>query len=269
MNNGIDVSKWQGNIDWKKVKSDGVEFAIIRAGYGRATKQKDPKFEANYAGCKANNIPCGVYWYSYAKSADEARKEAATCLSVIKGKQFEYPIYFDIEESSQFALGKAAVTEIAKAFLEEVEKAGYWVGLYMSKSPLESYISEEVRKRYAVWVAHYAQKTTYSGQYGIWQKSSEGKIDGISGNVDIDEGYIDYPKLIKEKGLNGFGKTTAATTSKPTAPVKTNEVYYTVKRGDTLSAIAKRYGSTVSKIASDNGIKNVNIIYVGQKIIIK
>lgn len=203
--NGIDVSQWQGDIDWNSVQTD---FCIIRAGYGREISQKDKKFEANYNGCKSRNIPCGAYWYSYAASVDEAKKEAAVCLEVIKGKQFEYPIYFDIEEDRQFKLGKAACSEIAKAFLETVEKAGYFVGVYSSQSHLEAYISEDIRKRYAVWAAHYGvRKTSYNGDFGMWQKSSTGTISGINGNIDLNECYIDYPSIIRANGLNGFSKT--------------------------------------------------------------
>lgn len=211
---GIDVSKHQGNVNWSHVKADGVKFAIIRAGYGKEASQKDIQFENNYAGCKSNGIPVGVYWYSYATTPDEARKEAAVCLSIIKGKTFEYPVYFDIEESKVLALGKFACTAIAKAFLETVEKVGYFVGIYSSKSHLESCFTEELRTRYAVWVAHYGvEKTTYHGQYGIWQKSSTGKVYGISGNVDVNECYVDYPAAIKKKGLNGF--KTVQTAAKP------------------------------------------------------
>lgn len=202
---GIDVSKHQGNVNWSHVKTDGVKFAIIRAGYGKEISQKDSQFENNYAGCKSNGIPCGVYWYSYAMSEAEAKQEAEVCLQIIKGKTFEFPIYFDIEKKKQFALGKTKCTAIANAFLETVEKAGYWVGLYSSKSALENYFTKEIRERYAVWVAHYGvTKTTYSCQYGMWQKSSTGKVYGISGNVDMNECYVDYEKSIKNSGLNGF-----------------------------------------------------------------
>ena len=213
---GIDVSKHQGTVNWSHVKADGVKFAIIRAGYGKQASQKDTQFENNYAGCKAQGIPCGAYWYSYAATPAEAKQEAAVCLSVIKGKTFEYPVYFDIEEPSVLAKGKAACTAIAKAFLEAVEQAGYFVGIYSSKAHLESCITEELRTRYAVWVAHYGvDKTTYHGQYGIWQKSSTGKVYGISGNVDMNECYTDYPAAIKKKGLNGFKTVQTAATAKP------------------------------------------------------
>lgn len=228
--NGIDVSEWQGDINWNDVQTD---FCIIRAGYGREISQKDKKFEDNYNGCKSRNIPCGAYWYSYAVTPDEARKEAAVCLEVLKGKQFEYPIFFDIEEERQFRLGKAACSEIAKAFLETVEKAGYFVGIYSSQSHLESYISEELRKRYAVWVAHYGvRETSYSGAFGMWQKSSTGAVSGISGNVDLNECYIDYPSIIKENGLNGFAKT-------PTAQNETKSV--------TIIIDGKTYSGTMTE----------------------
>lgn len=198
---GIDVSKHQGNIDWSKVH---VDFAILRAGYGKELSQKDEQFENNYADCKKNNIPCGVYWYSYATSVEEAKKEAKVCLEVIKGKTFEFPIFFDLEEKRQFDLGKKACSEMVQAFCDTLENAGYYAGLYCSTYYLTNFVTEAVRNRYAIWVAQYNDKCTYSGQYGIWQKSSEGKINGINGNVDIDECYIDYESIIKKKGLNGF-----------------------------------------------------------------
>lgn len=204
MKNGIDVSEHQGVIDWTRVKAD---FAIIRAGYGREISQKDKKFDINYAGAKAAGIPCGAYWYSYAQSEEEARIEAAVCLEIIKGKQFEYPIYFDVEEQRTLKLGVDKVSAIINAFLRELEKAGYFAGLYMSAYPLKNYVNDTTRRRYAVWVAHYGvSKPDYNGQYGMWQKSSSGRVEGINGNVDIDECYVDYPAIIKNKGDNGYPK---------------------------------------------------------------
>lgn len=206
--NGIDVSEFQGNINWTDVKTD---FVIIRAGYGREISQKDKNFEVNYQGCKKSGIPCGAYWYSYAVTPEEAVREAQVCLEAIKGKQFEFPVFFDIEEKRQLDLGMEKCSDIAAAFLKTVEKAGYFTGIYSSKSHLESFISEELRKRYAVWVAHYGvSKTTYAGTYGMWQKSNSGSISGISGKVDLDECYEDYPNIIKNAGLNGFAKTSGA-----------------------------------------------------------
>lgn len=203
MKKGIDVSEHQGKIDWTKVVTD---FAILRAGYGKSVSQKDKQFDANYSGAKAQNIHVGAYWYSYAMTPDEARREADCLLEVIKGKQFEYPIYFDLEEDKQLKLGKEMVSAIITAFLERVEAAGYWVGLYMSASPLNTLVSDEIKKRYAVWVAHIGvSKPGYNGTYGVWQYSWKGSVNGISGDVDMDYSYVDYPLQIKAKGLNGYG----------------------------------------------------------------
>ena len=204
MKKGIDVSQWQGDINWGAVNAD---FAILRAGYGRVKSQIDAKFEQNYRNAKAVGMPLGAYWYSYAMSADEAREEARVFLEIIKGKQFEYPVYFDVEEAKTLALGRDRVSDIIIAFLEEMEKAGYFAGLYMSASPLTTHTTEFVKKRFAIWVAHYGvSKPSYNGQYGMWQYSSTGRVDGINGNVDMNECYVDYPKQIKADGKNGFEK---------------------------------------------------------------
>lgn len=204
MKKGIDVSQWQGDINWGAANAD---FAILRAGYGRVKSQIDTKFEQNYRNAKAVGMPLGAYWYSYAMSADEAREEAKVFLEIIKGKQFEYPVYFDVEEAKTLALGRDRVSDIIIAFLEEMEKAGYFAGLYMSASPLTTHTTEFVKKRFAIWVANYGvSKPSYSGQYGMWQYSSTGKVNGIGGNVDMNECYVDYPKQIKADGKNGFEK---------------------------------------------------------------
>lgn len=206
MKKGIDVSEHQGAIQWDMVKGS-VDFVIIRAGLGKYASQIDKQFEQNYAECKRLGIPCGAYWYSYATNEKEAKEEAAACLEVIKGKQFEYPIYFDVEEQSVLALGRARICEIINAFCSELEKAGYFVGLYMSAYPLTNLTDDRIKSRYAVWVAHYdVDKPSYNYKYGMWQKSSKGRVEGIGVNVDLDECYIDYPKHIKEAGDNGFVK---------------------------------------------------------------
>jgi GH25 family lysozyme M1 (1,4-beta-N-acetylmuramidase) len=222
---GIDVSQWQGNsIDFGKVKAAGYSFVIIRAGYGRYISQKDPTFEDNYRKAKSAGLNVGAYWYSYAQSEADARAEAAVCMETIKDKLFEYPIYFDLEEQSQFSRGKAFCSALVTAFCGELEKAGYFAGLYISRSPLQNYITAEVAGRYALWVAEYGSKCNYSGSYGMWQYSSEGKVSGISGNVDMDICYVDYPKIIRDGGFNGFTKpkpeAKAESKAESKAPVK-------------------------------------------------
>ena len=216
---GIDVSVHNGNIDWNRVKNAGIAFAILRAGYGRVASQKDAKFEANYAGAKAAGVPVGAYWYSYAITPDEARLEAEVCVSILRGKQFEYPIWFDLEERSALNTGKANCSAMIRAFCEVLEKAGYWVGLYTSRSVLGTHIEDDIKTRYAIWAAEWNSKLNYSGAVGIWQYSDKGRVDGISGAVDLDEGYIDYTKLVKERGLNGF-TANAQTTDPVTLPTE-------------------------------------------------
>lgn len=238
---GIDVSVHNGNIDFAKVKAAGIEFVIIRAGYGKAISQKDKYFEKNYKAAKAAGLKVGVYWYSYATSIDDAAKEAAVCLEAIKDKQFEFPIYFDIEEQKQFNKGRTFCSELVKTFCNALEKAGYYAGFYTSRYAVTHYISEEVANRYALWIAEWGAKVNYSGSYGMWQYSSTGKVNGIANNVDMDTSYVDYPAIIKRKGLNGYGM----------------EKTYTVKDGDTLSEIAKKYSTTVDNIVAKNGLLKV------------
>ena len=214
---GIDVSSWQGVVDYRKVKASGINFVIIRAGFGREVSQKDNCFEQNYKNAKAAGLDIGAYWYSYADSAEDAVREAKACMEVIKGKKFEYPIFFDLEEQSQFAKGKNFCDSVIKAFCGELEKNGYLAGLYCSTYYLNNYISNAVAGKYALWVAQYNYRCTYTAnKYGIWQYSSEGRINGISGNVDMDYCYTDYPNIVKTGGYNGYKKATKKTTSTAT-----------------------------------------------------
>ena len=272
MKKGIDVSRHQGNINWGHVNAD---FAIIRAGYGREVSQKDAQFENNYAGCKSNSIPVGCYWYSYALDVEDAKKEAKACLEVIKGKTFEYPIYFDVEEADQAKLSKTQMSAIVKAFCDELEAAGYWVGIYSYASFLKAHISPEVRARYAVWVAHTdTAKPNYDGNYGIWQYSHTGRVNGIQGNVDLNYCYLDYPTSIKNAGLNGFKKSTTETNNNNVStnkkPAAKKPKTYTVVDGDDLSKIAKKFGTTWQAIYEKNKdkIDDPDLIYAGQKLII-
>ena len=306
---GIDVSKHNGTIDWAKVKNAGIEFAILRIGYGMYENQKDAQFEANYKGATNNGIPVGVYLYSYAKNVAEAEKEADVCLKWLANRKLQLPVYFDIEDNSQVKLGKTTLDNMCRAFCNKIEKGGYWAGIYANKYWSTSIISgKELGNRYTYWVAQYASTCTYSGNYAIWQYTSDGNVNGINGRVDMNKmvhniiqngGSKPTPtptptpakktndqiaqEVIDGKWGNGNDRKTRLQKAgydynaiqkivnqklagkKPTSNVKT----YTVKKGDTLSSIAKKYGTTYQKIAKDNGIANPNKIYVGQKLIIK
>lgn len=202
---GIDVSAWQENVDFTKVKKAGYDFVILRAGYGREASQKDKCFEKHYKNAKAAGLKVGAYWYSYAVDAADAKKEAEVCMSCIKGKTFEYPIYFDLEEQSQISKGKVFCSGLVEAFCEALASKGWYAGLYVSRSPLQSVIDETIKKKYPIWIAEYGTSAPrYTGTYGMWQYSSTGSVSGINGNVDMDICYEDYPTIIKQKGWNGL-----------------------------------------------------------------
>ena len=148
---GIDISYHNGEIDFSKVKSQ-VDFIIIRSGYGiKTTDSKEVKFDIYYEEAEKNNIPVGTYWYCYATTTEEALLEAKTFLNKVKGKKFEYPIFYDIEERKILNQGKENVSKIAKTFLEEVEKNGYLVGIYSSASFLENLFDDEIKEKYIIW----------------------------------------------------------------------------------------------------------------------
>lgn len=214
---GIDVSAWQGIIDWKAVKNAGIQFAIIKAGGSDDGIYTDSKFERNYEQCKANRIPVGAYWFvgeNFITKAD-GEADAERFLKLLKGKQFEYPVYVDLEPPLKPAHRKWN-TDATIAFCEYMEKHGYYVGVYGSTySTFQSLVDDSRLTSYAHWVAQYANSCTYWDNYGIWQYTSDGWINGISGRCDMNLCYVDYPSKIKAKGMNGFKKST--TTTKPKA----------------------------------------------------
>lgn len=207
MFDAIDVSKWQGTINWATVKSAGVKHAMIRAGYGNSTRQIDPQFKRNAAQCIALGIDWGVYWYSYATSPAQARQEARCCLQVIQGLKPTMPVAYDIEyEPGILALDNATRTAMVKAFLEEVEAAGYYGILYASTDFIRNRLNWQELTQYDVWAAQYGSKCTSPLPYGIWQYSSQNAlgIPGFGLSLDCNRVYKDYPAIIQIAGLNGF-----------------------------------------------------------------
>ena len=203
---GIDISYHNGEIDFSIIKSR-VDFIIMRAGYGvKTTDSKEIKFDIYYNEAKKYNIPIGTYWYCYAKTPEGALLEAKTFLNKVKGKKFEFPVYYDVEEKSIFDTGKENVNAIIKTFFDELEKNNYYCGLYCSSYYLKNFISEEIKKKYEIWVAHWGvDKPSYEGKWGIWQYTSKGHLDGIqSKDVDLDTAIINYEPIIKKLGKNGY-----------------------------------------------------------------
>lgn len=202
---GVDVSVYQGNIDWNRAKADGIEFAIMRAGYGKYVSQKDKYFDQNMKNAKAAGLPCGVYWFSYALTPEDAIKEADACYEVIKNYKLEYPVSFDMETESQMKLPKETVAQIIEAFCGRMESYGYYTTLYTYASFLNYKVEDRIFDKYDIWVAHYnTSKPAFNRNYGLWQYSCTGSVWGITGNVDRDYVYLDYERIIKNAHLNGF-----------------------------------------------------------------
>ena len=192
---GIDVSRWQGKIDYEKVKSEGVEFVFIKLGGQLGIGKEyylDPKFKENYEGFKNVGIPIGLYFYSYMNSPQSARNDALWVISQIKDYNIEFPIALDWESWSNyndFHMSFNTLTNSANMFMKTIKEHGYDTMLYSSKNYLVNYW---LRKDYPVWLAHYTNKTDYDGDYMCWQRTSQAKISGITENtVDFDICYIE------------------------------------------------------------------------------
>lgn len=187
----IDVSEWNGDINFSKVKNAGITCVILRAGYGKDPNQEDNKFNEYYRQAKAAGLNVGAYWYSYATSVDAAKAEVKNCMNTIGGKQFDLPVFLDVEEYRQAVLPRRTLTDIISAFCDGIKSYGYDVGMYSAKSMLvDSAYPDELSSKYLIWIA--APNTSYSdfpSYVDIHQYSWNGKVDGIRGDVDLNYIY--------------------------------------------------------------------------------
>lgn len=210
---GVDISAWQGSaVDFEKIASDGYSFVILRAGYA---ENEDATFEDNYKRAKSAGLDVGAYLYSYANTTEEALREATAMKQWLKGKQLEYPVYYDLEDpETHGGLSKEVLTNIALAFLDEMAKDGWLVGLYSCKSWLENKMdTAKICKTYECWMAHFVSDGTYNiydrydEVYGMWQYSPSGTVDGVEGGVDMNVAFKDYPAICRQFGFNGYAAT--------------------------------------------------------------
>lgn len=194
---GIDVSKWNGDIDWDKVKNAGVEFAIVRAGYrGSVTGSlvQDPYFEANMKGAAAAGVPAGIYFFTQAVNEVEAVEEASMVLKLIKEYKLDYPIFIDTEGAGgngrADGLDVETRTLVCEAFCRTIENAGYRAGVYGSRNWYNNRLETKRLENYCIWLAEYRSVPIYQGYYQMWQYTSKGKVSGIKGNVDMNISYM-------------------------------------------------------------------------------
>ncbi len=240
---GNDVSKWQGKIDWEKAKADGCEFAILRAGYGALITQKDSTFEYNYSECIRLGIPVGAYWYSYWNGTPE--QEMEVFLECCEGKTFECGLWDDVEyEPNILALSNAERTDYTIRALEVLEDAGWFAGLYASTDMINNRMEYERLAPYAIWCAQYNSICTCKVNYGMWQHTATGSLDGVDGNVDCNRMYIDYPSVIKAAGLacgnGGDGSTGDSVSADPEEPRVTSTLQIgPMTRGDIVAVLEK------------------------------
>ncbi len=192
---GIDVSKFQGSINWSQVKASGVDFAIIRVGYrgyGSGALVEDSQFRANIQGASSAGIPVGLYFYSQAVNEEEAVEEASMVLSLCGGYRLNYPIYYDTEYVAggrANGISRETRTACAVAFCETIRNAGYSAGVYSYASWFYNSLSYANISKYSIWIAQYRDNLDFKYSYKIWQYSSKGRVPGISANVDMNIAY--------------------------------------------------------------------------------
>ena len=247
-----------GEVDWERVKAAGYQFAMLRAGYGDNTV--DEQFRRNASECNRIGLPIGAYWFCYAATAKNAAQEADSCIRTVSGYRLDYPVCYDIEQASADYVEKLGVSftpalarELVKSFCNRIESKGYFAMFYSNQSFFNTYLGTALAKRYAFWYARYTD--TFDGtDCGIWQYTSTGRVPGISGNVDLDLAYVDYPSVIRKAGLNHLSGTVP------------QYITYVIQPGDTLSGIAQKYGTTVNALAKLNDISDPDKIYAGRTI---
>lgn len=209
----IDVSRYQGEIDWQKVKADGVKGAMLKTV---STNKNfggiyiDPYFEKNYAECKKYGIPCGVYYYTYAQDKVTADAELAKFKEAITGKVFEYPAVVDVEDNLLKPLSADALTDLVEYALKTIEGWGMYAMVYTYLNYSNTELNMPRLSKYDMWLAAYRENRPTAWPHGMWQYSSTGSVSGINGDCDMNWAYKDYPAIIKNAGLNGYKKPAAA-----------------------------------------------------------
>lgn len=262
---GIDVSSNNGTIHWAAVRASGVEFAIIRCGYGMNLQSQDDKqWEANVAGCESVGMPYGVYLYSYADSVSRAKSEAEHVLRLIAGHKLSYPVYYDMEDPS--IIRNTTPTQrgkIAKAFCDRIHASGYQVAIYADKNTFTNELTAKEFQKLGKWVAHYNPVCGYTGTYQMWQASNRERVNGITGNVDINyliSSQIFVKPVIK---VSSPARKTVKIAWKPKKAGTTCEILYSGKKTGKYKLLQKNGKKGSAKI---KGLKSGKKYYIRVRI---
>lgn len=271
---GIDISRWQGSFDFDKAISEGVEFAIIKGGGGDDGLYVDSKFTTNYDTAKAKGLPIGVYWFSKALTVDAAKSEAEYFYAnVLKGRKFELPVYIDVENKTQLAVGKRLLTDIIKAWCSYLEEKDYWVGIYSSKSFFSTYMYDEELTCYAHWVASWTKTCSYTPTscFGMWQFGGETNLirtNKVAGQTcDQDYMLVDYPTLIKAAGKNGYGVTATKSVDELAQEVINGQWGNGDDRKARLTAAGYDYAAVQAKVNAMLAAPSVDIDALAREVI--
>lgn len=254
---GIDISNHQGDIDFHKVKENGISFVMIRSSWGWFNE--DTMFRTYVNGCESVGLPYGLYHYSYARNLQEAKIEADGIIQLAKSCHPSYPIAIDMEDEDKYkeknGVSYDMCVQICEFICKKIEEAGYYAMIYSNLDWLNHKINDQRLDPYDKWVAQWAKVCQYEKEYGMWQYTNKEDINGV-GKVDCNYAYKDYPSMIKT--MEGAGQSTLDEKQQQM------KVTYTVKEGDNLTIIAKKFGTTPEELARINYIINPNLIYPDQ-----
>ena len=238
---GVDISTWQKNVDYLKLKANGIEFAIIRAGYGKNESQKDNMFEKHYTGCVYAGMKVGAYLYSYASTIEGAKLEAENCLKFIKDKQFDLPIFYDVEDKNQQNIDRNTLTEMCKVFCDTIINAGYQVGVYANLYWFNNKLNVKELEKYNIWLAQWNSKPTANLWVDIWQYDV-GTIEGNVGKIDKDIAYKEYPQSYPQPVETEVYKVGNTYTTQVVLKVRRGAgIYYTQQTYNDLTPNAKEH----------------------------
>ncbi|TCS74844.1 GH25 family lysozyme M1 (1,4-beta-N-acetylmuramidase) [Muricomes intestini] len=261
---GLNVSEIQEIIDWEQVKSAGYQFAMLLAGHGLGIL--DQKFLQNASECNRIGLPIGAYWLCRAINTETARQEADGCISAVSSCRLEYPVCYNINQMTISYAAQHGVTvtpslatQFVQNFCDRIEELGYYPMFCCSRNFLDTYFPPGFSKRYTFWYSCHSS-TFDNTDCSMWQYTDQGNVPGISGNVDLDVGFLDFPVMIRSAGFNHLDG------SLPPPAGTQNYITYVVQPEDTLIRIAQRYGTTYEALASLNDIPDPDIIYAGQTI---